>query len=112
MEVVPHESDEDVEAVPGVHLAQLAAGERMSVQHFVIEPGRVVPEHSHEHEQAGYLVSGVLVFEVDGERRRVEAGDSYVLPGEEPHAVENPGDEPAKGIDVFSPPRTNPDWQD
>lgn len=110
MEVIPHEAGDDVEAVSGVHLAQLAAGDRMSVQHFFVEPGRVVPEHSHEHEQVGYLVEGALTFEVDGERRRVEAGDSYVVPANEPHSVENRGDVPAEGIDVFSPPRVNPDW--
>jgi quercetin dioxygenase-like cupin family protein len=112
MEVVSHEADDDVEAVPGVHLAQLAAGERTSVQHFTIEPGRTVPEHSHDHEQAGFLVEGALTFVVAGETRTVEAGDAYVLPGGEPHAVENRGDVPARGVDVFSPPRTDPDWRE
>jgi quercetin dioxygenase-like cupin family protein len=110
-----HVSPDDVtatEAVRGVHLSQLAAGDRMSVQQFFVEPGETVPEHSHSHEQAGYLVEGTLTFLIDGEEHTVCEGDSYVIPGDEPHAVVNRGDVPARGIDVFSPPRTDPDWRD
>jgi quercetin dioxygenase-like cupin family protein len=99
------------EVVPGVHLTQLVAGERTSVQHFHIEPGAVVPEHSHEHEQAGYVVRGTATFLRDGEETEiVSPGESYVLSPDEPHAVENRADVPVEGIDVFSPPRTEPDW--
>ncbi|WP_254546840.1 cupin domain-containing protein [Halomarina pelagica] len=100
------------EVLDGVELAQLAAGERMSVQHFDIGPGAVVGDHSHEHEQAGYLFSGELVFTVEGEEYPVEAGDSYVIPGEAVHAAENRGDEPAVGVEIFSPPRPVPPWAD
>ena len=108
-----HVADEDrraVEAVPGVHLTQLAAGEEMSVQRFRIEPGATVPEHDHHHEQTGYVVSGTLTFTVDGGTVPVGPGDSYAIPGGEPHAAANEGDEPVVGIDTFAPPRTDPDW--
>jgi len=101
---------ETVEVVPGVHLTQLAAGERTSVQHFHIEPGAAVPEHSHHHEQSGYVYRGTLVFELDGEAVRAGPNEGFSIPSEEPHAAENRGDEPVQGIDVFSPPRPNPDW--
>lgn len=104
--------EETTEAVDGVHLALLAGGERTNVQGFEIEPGATVPEHSHEHEQAGLVYEGELTFVVDGEEIAVGPGDSYVIPGEEPHSAENRGDEPVRGIDVFSPPRTDPAWQD
>lgn len=104
-------SDETAhEAADGVHLAQLAAGERMSIQHFHIEPGAVVPEHSHEHEQAGYIYAGTLVFIVDGEEYTIGPGDSYVVPSEAAHGVENRGDEAVKGVDIFSPPRIDVPW--
>jgi quercetin dioxygenase-like cupin family protein len=103
---------ETAEAVPGVHLAQLAAGDAMSVQHFHIAAGESVPEHDHPHEQVGYITQGTLTFLVDGEEIRVAEGDSYVIPGDEPHAAENRGDQPVRGIDIFSPPRVNPDWQE
>jgi len=112
MEVVTHAARETVEAVEGVHLTQLAVGERASVQHFHIEPDAVVPEHSHEHEQVGYVTSGSGVFLVEGEELPVGPGDSYALESNEPHRVVNRGDEPLEGIDVFAPPRANPDWME
>jgi len=118
METMAPADSKTVEAVDGVHLTQLAADERMSVQHFHIEPGVTVPEHSHRYEQAGFVASGALTFLVDSETHVVGTsethvvgtGESFVVPGGEPHAAENRGDVPVRGIDVFSPPRTNPDW--
>jgi quercetin dioxygenase-like cupin family protein len=112
MQVEAHSANETVEVTDGVHLTQLAVGDRMSMQHVHIEPGAVVPEHSHEHEQVGYITSGSGVFVVGGEEFPVSSGDSYHLVSEEPHSVEATGDEPLDGIDVFAPPRANPDWMD
>jgi quercetin dioxygenase-like cupin family protein len=112
MEKVPLSDHESAEAVEGIHLTQLAVGERGSIQHFHIEPGAVVPEHSHHHEQLGYIFDGVLTFVVDGEEVEIGPDDSYRLASEEPHAAENKGDVPVMGIDIFCPPRTNPDWME
>lgn len=112
MDIVSEAAVSSTEAVDGAHLKLLAGGDRANVQHFVVDPGATVPEHSHPHEQVGFLLEGRLAFDVDGERRVVEAGDSYVIPGGEQHAAENTGDEPAVGLDVFSPPRDDPDWRD
>ena len=111
MEVVSTDDAETAEATEGVFLSQLASGGRMSVQRYRIEPGATVDEHSHPHEQAGYLCSGTLKFVTgDGEEFTVEAGSAYSIPGDEPHRAENTGDEPAVGVDVFDPPRANPPW--
>ncbi|XVH32141.1 cupin domain-containing protein [Haloferacaceae archaeon DSL9] len=112
MDRVSLDDVESVEAVADVHLSQLAAGEEMSVQHFRIDPGTEVPEHDHHHEQTGYITQGTLTFVVDGEEVEVNADDSYVIPAHEPHSAVNNGDEPVLGVDIFSPPRTNPDWQE
>lgn len=103
---------ETVEAVEGVHLAQMSVGDEMSVQHFHIRPGAVVPAHEHHHEQAGFVYEGSLTFLVGDEEFVVTAGESYVIPGGEAHGVENRGDGAVRGIDVFSPPRANPDWME
>jgi quercetin dioxygenase-like cupin family protein len=111
MDHVSLDSTEEVEAVDDVHLAQLAAGENMSVQHFRIEPGAVVPEHQHHHEQSGFVYRGELTFQLeDGDEVVVAEGDAYDLAGHEVHAAENRGSVPVEGVDVFSPPRTDPDW--
>lgn len=114
MDRVTEAEREPIEAVPGAHLAQLVAGERTSLQQFRIDPGAEVPEHSHPHEQAGYVVEGELTFLLDGgdERVVVGPGDSYVIPGGEAHAAINEGETPVEGVDAFGPPRTDPDWAD
>jgi quercetin dioxygenase-like cupin family protein len=104
---------EPEEPIEGVHLVQMANGEEMSIQHFTIEPGAEVPNHQHPHEQAGFVYQGELVYTISSETEIItEAGESYVIPGNEPHSAENRTDKTVKGIDIFSPPRLNPDWMD
>lgn len=112
MEIVSSEDVESVQAVEGVHLAQMAAGEKANIQEFSIEPNAEVPEHSHAHEQIGVITRGTLTFVVDGEEETVDDGDTYVVPGDEPHAAYNDGEVPVEGYDIFSPPRTDVDWQE
>jgi quercetin dioxygenase-like cupin family protein len=112
MDSMPLSAGETVEVVDGVHLTQLVAGERMSVQHFHIEPGATVPEHSHEHEQVGFVYRGTMVFEVGGDEYAIGPNESFGIPSEEPHAARNRGDEPVRGLDIFAPPRPNPDWEE
>ena len=101
---------ETVEVEPGVHLTQLVAGEAMSVQHVRMEPGAIVPEHSHHHEQVGYIYAGELTFLLAGGEVSVGPGEGYSLESEEVHGAENRCEETVLAVDVFSPPRPNPDW--
>ncbi|APX97147.1 cupin domain-containing protein [Natronorubrum daqingense] len=112
MERVSLSDLEPTEAADGVNLAVMAGSESMNVQHFEIEPGAVVEEHSHPHEQTGFIYEGEVVFVSDGEKFVCGPGDSYAIPGEQPHAAENRGDVPVRGVDIFSPPRENPSWQE
>lgn len=110
VERVSESTVDAAEPFDGVFLKLLAGGETANMQQYRIEPGAAVPEHIHENEQIGYLLQGTKVFVVDGEKRVIEAGDSYAIPAGEPHAAENPGDVPVVGIEVFSPPRAEGDW--
>ena len=58
----------------------------------------------------GFVYEGTLTLVVDGEEYPCGPGDSFAIPGGEPHAARNDGDETARGIDVFAPPREEPDW--
>ena len=111
MERVSVDDVDASEAAEGVHLALLAGHEEMNVQHFEIEPGASVDEHSHPHEQTGFIYEGELTFLTDGEEIACGPGDSYAIPGEQPHGAENRGEETVRGVDIFSPPRENPSWQ-
>ena len=112
MEIRSATDIDSTEAVEGAHLQRLAGGDRANVQRFAIDPGAVVPEHSRPHEQVGYVIEGELTFTVDGEERVVGPGDSYVLAGDEPHRAENRSGDRAISLDVFSPPRDDPAWEE
>lgn len=105
MDIVSTEGADSREVVDGVHNSSLLAGERMNTLQFRIDPGSSVPMHDHPHEQVGYLLQGEVTVKLDGDERVLTAGDTYCIPGDESHSFENRGDEPAIGIDVFSPPR-------
>lgn len=110
MDKLALEDGTTAEIFDGVSLTQLVAGDEMSLQHYRIEPGAVVERHDHPHEQAGYLMTGTLTWQIDGETIETEAGEAYVIPGDEAHRVENRGTEAAIGVELFSPPRPNPPW--
>lgn len=104
---------EATEPIDGAHLAQLGGGERLNIQHFVLDPGSVIEEHAHDdHEQLSFLYEGTLTFVVDGEEVTATQGDAGVLAPGEPHRVENRGDVVARGVDIYSPPRPERDWAD
>ncbi len=99
-----------VEAMDGVYLTQLAIGEEMSIQHLRMDPGARIPEHDHPHEQVGFVYRGTQTFLLASGELPVGEGESYAIPGGEAHAVENRGDTVLEAIDIFSPPRPDPDW--
>ncbi len=111
MDTVTPASRESAEPMEGVTLTPLATGEQMSAQWFEIAPGAVVPEHDHPHEQFGIVHQGELTFIVGGEAFPVRAGETFSIPGGEPHAAENRGETPVHGMDVFSPPREFNFWE-
>jgi len=91
------------EIVPGIRRCTMAADNRMMQIKVELDAGARLPEHSHSNEQITYLVSGRLRFVIDGVPREVAPGETVMLPGDVPHAVE--ALEPSLAIDTFSPPR-------
>lgn len=110
MERVSISDNESSEAVEGCHLTQLATGDETSIQFFEFDPDSKVPEHSHHHEQTGFVYEGELTFIQNGTEIAVGPGDSFTIPGGEPHAAENRGDVNVRGVEIFAPPRSAPDW--
>ncbi|HJT77287.1 MAG TPA: cupin domain-containing protein [Gemmataceae bacterium] len=80
------------------------AAERMMLSLVDLEPGSVVEEHSHEHEQIGMLLQGRAVFTIGGESKTLQAGDFYRIPGHVRHKVAAL-DEPVRALDIFQPVR-------
>jgi quercetin dioxygenase-like cupin family protein len=92
----------------GVH-ARTIEGERCAFAVVELDPGAVVPEHSHEHEQLGIVLDGSVSFRIEDETRELRTGGTWRIPPNAPHEV-HAGPEGAVVIDVFAPARD--DWQD
>jgi quercetin dioxygenase-like cupin family protein len=88
--------------------ARVVHGERITMAVVELDPRSVVPEHRHENEQLGVVLSGSLVFRIGEEARELEAGALYRIPANMPHSVAT-GPRGAVVVDIFSPVRD--DWQ-
>ena len=91
------------ETVTGVTYKTLTYGAKTSLGEFHLQKGYVIPNHSHPHEQTGYMVSGKITFTIDGKDYNAEAGDSWNIPGNVEHSVKVHED--SLLIEVFSPVR-------
>jgi quercetin dioxygenase-like cupin family protein len=89
--------------VEGVEMKTLVHGEKTLMSEFRIAKGAVVPTHNHPHEQTGFMVSGTLRFDVDGEIFDAQAGDSWNIAGGRPHSATALDD--VVVVEVFSPVR-------
>jgi quercetin dioxygenase-like cupin family protein len=88
---------------PGVHIRTCAA-EKMMLSVVEMEPGAVVEEHAHPHEQVGMLLAGRVQFTIGGETRTLQPGDLWRIPGGVRHKVVVL-DAPSKALDIFMPVR-------
>jgi quercetin dioxygenase-like cupin family protein len=82
-------------------------GERVTFSLVELDPDVAVPEHSHENEQLGMVLTGSLAFTVGGETRDVGPGQAWCITGHVPHSVVA-GPDGAVLVEVFSPVRA--DW--
>ncbi len=92
-----------VKVADGILRKTLAYGDKTLIAEFRLEKGRILPMHSHPHEQTGYLVSGNIMLIIDGKPHDMRPGDSWSIPGSVEHGAEAIEDSVA--IEVFSPPR-------
>jgi quercetin dioxygenase-like cupin family protein len=88
---------------PGVWM-HTTEGEQMTLSVVDMEPHAVIPEHSHPHEQVGFMVQGEAEFIIAGKSCPVRAGQMWRLPGGTPHKV-TAGPLGIRAFDVFYPVR-------
>jgi quercetin dioxygenase-like cupin family protein len=89
--------------------ARAINGERITMAVIDLDPGAVSPEHHHENEQLGFIISGSLTMRIGSEKRELRAGDTYAIPSHVPHEA-IAGGEGCTAVDVFAPVRA--DWAD
>lgn len=87
--------------------ARSVDGERVAFAIVELDPSAAVPEHSHEHEQLGIVLSGSVTFRVAAETRDLGPGGTWRIPPNVPHEV-HAGPSGAIVLDVFAPVRE--DW--
>jgi mannose-6-phosphate isomerase-like protein (cupin superfamily) len=61
------------------------------------------PPHRHDWDEAYYVISGVLDFQIDGEPVRMEAGEFAYLPRNTVHAFKGGSETPARVL-IFAAP--------
>ena len=61
------------------------------------------PPYSHEGEEFAYVLSGELLFVVDGVEYRLRGGDSIHFQSTVPHTTHNDADAPAEVLWVLTP---------
>ena len=62
------------------------------------------PTISHQGEEAGLVIRGLLELEVDGRRWTLRAGDAYLFDSRRPHAFRNVGDGDLVVVSACTPP--------
>jgi len=92
-----------VDMLPGVARRAVYI-ENVMMTFFHFEPGSVVPEHSHPHEQITYIVKGAMEFTLAGETRVLRAGDGVCCPPDADHSAVIL-DEPTVALDAWHPLR-------
>jgi quercetin dioxygenase-like cupin family protein len=91
------------EVRPGIVVHTIGAAEKIMLCRVTLAKGAQLPEHAHPHEQASFVVSGRMTFEVAGVRKPCPAGTGIVFKANEPHSAV--ADDESVVSDVFTPPR-------
>lgn len=110
MRPVAFDQAETYEPDEGWRRVSLAGSDRFSFEWFEKPPGHSSPMHDHENEQVCLCLGGELAVVAQDNKVVLDEFDSVLLESEEPHRVENTGNELAVGLDVFSPGRSFDFW--
>ncbi|MCP4180944.1 MAG: cupin domain-containing protein [bacterium] len=86
----------------GIHLKTLVHGDKTHMIKAKLEKGTVL-QHSHPHEQTGYLLEGHLKFTFNNKDYNIMPGDSWNIPGNTEHRAEMLEDSIV--LEIFSPIR-------
>src|SRR5262245_40055511 len=96
----------DIETVPAIDVwgdavrARRIEGDRITLAIVELRPNAIVPEHTHENEQIGFVIQGSVTFTIDGETRELGPGGTWKILSMRPHQV-TVGPEGAIVVDVF-----------
>lgn len=98
-----HSDNNFITIIDGISIKTLVHGELTLMSEFRLSAGSILPEHSHPHEQTGYLVSGRMTLAIGGRKFEMKSGDSWCIPSGVAHGAMVHEDSTA--VEVFSPVR-------
>jgi len=87
----------------GIGIKTINYGQETLMTEFTLKKGSVLPEHSHPHEQTGYLVEGKMNLRIGETSRIISPGDSWNVPSDVQHGATVIEDSVA--VEVFAPRR-------
>jgi quercetin dioxygenase-like cupin family protein len=86
-------------------------GGHVSVTEIVVPPHSAGPPlHTHDFDEASYLIEGELIFQVDGAQAPKGAGELSFAPRSVPHTLANHSDAPARYLLVCTPAGFERHW--
>jgi quercetin dioxygenase-like cupin family protein len=112
MEVVNFDDAETYQPEEGWRRVSLAGSDNFTFEWFEKPPGHSSPMHDHENEQVCVVLEGELTVHTESNSVVLRRFDSVWLESDEPHRIENTGEETAVAIDVFAPGRGFDFWTD
>lgn len=83
--------------------ASLYHSNKITFGHITLLKSAEVPEHQHMHEQWTHVISGELLFSINGEEKLLSAGMAAFIPSNTAHAARAISE--CKVIDCFLPVR-------
>ncbi|MCT4557611.1 MAG: cupin domain-containing protein [Pelagimonas sp.] len=107
--VVFRKADQVDIGAPGVQYRMVSAknpDHKIQMIHERYEPGKDSGRRmiSHEGEECGVVLSGVLEITLEDEVFLLEPGDAYYFQSTRPHRFRNPGSEPCEVVSACTPP--------
>lgn len=89
--------------LPGI-TAVVGTGKQLSAAVFTLDAGAVVPDHSHDNEEFGQVLSGSLELRWADQTVVLQAGEAFLLPAGVPHGARALDDGCAL-VECYAPPR-------
>jgi quercetin dioxygenase-like cupin family protein len=89
--------------VHGVIAAE-AHGAQLSAALYRLDPATNVPDHSHDNEEFGQVISGSLELRCAGETLALRPGDAFIVPGGVEHGA-RAGSDGCELLECYAPPR-------
>lgn len=82
---IPQVTSHDEAATGDMGQEYLASGKHVALRRWEEDPNEVAEERNRDYETVGYVISGVLELDLDGQTATLKPGDSWLVPAKVKH---------------------------